>query len=313
MLLLLCGLAACRKEQLYFQKIERIESNTTSRLNRIMYVDDTTCIIAGGEKFLKAEVLISRDGGNSWENDTFTQSGKGLYGMGISPLGTIYMTGFDGTQVGSNDKGYSFTEKRIPNWEYHVGLSFVNSNRIVLVNTRAQKEGSIVIADSNQQILKTLDYDFGMNDVQMADAQTGYVAGYGAIIKTKDGGETWDIVDVENDNFYAIHCLSADEVWICGYNGSIVHTTDGGATWERLRNGNNIAIPKYHLLDITFKNASDGYAVGEKGVVIYTSDGGKTWTRYNTFTEEALRSVTPCPDGTLLVVGDEGVIYRLHP
>ena len=66
MLLLLCGLAACRKEQLYFQKIERIESNTTSRLNRIMYVDDTTCIIAGGEKFLKAEVLISRDGGNSW-------------------------------------------------------------------------------------------------------------------------------------------------------------------------------------------------------------------------------------------------------
>ena len=152
-----------------------------------------------------------------------------------------------------------------------------------------------------------------MNDVQMADAQTGYVAGYGAILKTRDGGASWDIQNVENDNFISLDCRSADDVWACGYNGSIFHTRDGGESWERLRNGNNVTLAKYHLQDIVFKNENEGYAVGEEGVVIYTSDAGKSWNRFSKFTEQGLRAITVCPDGSLLTVGDAGVIYRLHP
>jgi photosystem II stability/assembly factor-like uncharacterized protein len=303
---------SCKKQTLYFQKVERVESNTTSRLNRIQFLDDTTCIIGGGDKFLKAEILISRDGGHTWQLDSFPQSGKGLYGFGVSRSGGVYLSGFDGTILKTTDKGLNWSEQRIGNWEYHVGISFVNTNKIVFVNTILQRAGSIVITDSNLAIQKTTSYEFGLNDVQMVNDQTGYVVGYGTILKTTDGGDTWTIQDVKGDNFYSIYCIGPDDVWVCGYNGSIQHTIDGGATWNKMRNGNNLTIPKYNLLDIVFKNAATGYAVGEKGLVIYTNDGGETWSRYSSFTENALRSVAICPDGTLLVVGDGGVIYRLH-
>jgi photosystem II stability/assembly factor-like uncharacterized protein len=305
---------SCKKEQLYFQKVERVESNTTSKLNRIHFVNDTTCIIAGGEKFSIAEVLRSTDGGYTWQSTTnFPETNKGQYGFGISPAGKIWLTGFDGTVLSSNDNGASWSEKRLGNWKYHLAVSFVNENRVVLVNTGAQKEGEIVIADTNQQILKTTTYLFGINDVQMVNAQTGYVAAYGVILKTTDGAENWEYLDIKNDNFTALDCKSADEVWACGYNGSIIHTTDGGKSWDRLRNGNSVTIAKYHLTDIVFKDADNGYAVGEDGLVIYTSNAGKDWTKYSRFTENTLRGITICPDGTLLVVGDKGVIYRLHP
>lgn len=305
---------ACKKDKIYFDKIERVESNTTSRLNKIQFVNDTTCIIAGGEKFHKAEILRSSDGGYTWiSNTNFPQTNKGQYGLAISPLGKIILSGFDGTTLTSNDDGASWIEKRIPNWEFHLSLSFANENRIVLVNTAAQKGGEIVLVDTNMQILKRDSFTFGLNDVHMANEQIGYVAAYGAIMKTSDGGDNWEYLDVKNDNFTALDCRSADEVWACGYNGSIQHTTDGGKTWDRVRNGNNITKKKYNLTDIRFKDASNGYAVGEKGLVIYTSNGGKDWKEYNSFTRNALRSIAICPDGTLLVVGDEGTIYRLHP
>ena len=305
---------SCKKEQIHFQKIERVESNTTNRLNRIQFLNDTTCIIAGGDKFQLAEVLRSVDGGYTWQSNTnFPQTNKGQYGMGVSPTGMITLTGFDGTVLVSTDNGATWAERRLGNWEYHVALSFVSNNRIVLVNTGAQRAGSIVIADTNQQILKNTDFSFGMNDVQMVNEQTGYIAAYGVILKTKDGGESWDYLDIKNDNFLSVFCLSENDVWTCGYNGSIFHTTDGGSTWDKVRNGNSITLPKYHLQDIVFRDSENGYAVGEDGLVIYTSDGGKNWDKYGSFTENSLRSIAICMNGTLLVVGDGGIIYRLHP
>jgi photosystem II stability/assembly factor-like uncharacterized protein len=305
---------SCKKDKIYFDKIERVESNTTSRLNRIQFLNDTTCIIAGGEKFNKAEILRSTDGGYTWQSfSDFPETNKGQYGFGVSPAGKIWTTGFDGTILESNNDGASWSERRVQNWKYHVALSFVNENRIVLLNTAAQKGGFIIVVDSNLQILKSDSVAFGTNDVQMVNEQTGYIAAYGVILKTNDGGDTWEYLNIKNDNFNALDCKGPDEVWTCGYNGSIYHTTNGGKTWDRLRNGNSITIKKYNLTDIVFKDANNGYAVGEKGLVIYTSNGGKDWKEYNRFTENALRSITICPNGTLLVVGDEGVIYRLHP
>ncbi len=305
---------SCKKEQIHFQKIERVESNTTSRLNRVHFLNDTTCVIAGGVRFEKAEVLRSTDGGYTWlSNTNFPETNKGQYGLAIAPSGRLWMSGTDGTILSSTDNGMSWTEKRVGNWEFHLSMAFVNENKVILINTGAQRAGAITLVDTNTQILKTTAYDHGLNDVQMVNEQTGYVAGYGAILKTTDGGETWAYLDVKNDNFTALQCVNENEVWACGYNGSIVHTTDGGKNWEKVRNGNNITAANYELLDIVFKDTQTGYAVGEKGLVIHTSNGGKDWEKYGKFTENALRSITLCPDGTLLAVGDEGSIYRLHP
>jgi photosystem II stability/assembly factor-like uncharacterized protein len=313
LLSILLFFAACKKEKLYFQKVEVVETNTVSRLNKIKFVNDSLCLIGGGERFHKSEVLRSPDGGYTWSSNTYPEVSKGIYEIDISPAGSIYLSAFDARMLVSRDNAQTWQYKDVGNWEFHVGISHANSNRMIMVSRDGQRKGKIVITDSNIQVLKTIAYEFGLNDVIMLNEKTGYIAAYGALLRTTDGGESWEYVDVKNDNFLTIFALNQNELWVCGYAGSIYRSTDGGQSWEQLRNGNSITIPKYNLQDIIFTDSNNGWAVGEKGLVIRSTDGGKTWTQYNKLMEGALLSIAPCPDGSLLVAGEFGKLYRVHP
>jgi photosystem II stability/assembly factor-like uncharacterized protein len=80
-----------------------------------------------------------------------------------------------------------------------------------------------------------------------------------------------------------------------------------------LRTGSNLSLPNYQLWDLLFVSAQKGYAVGEKGLVIYTDDGGEHWMEFAPFTRNNLRFISLCPDGKLLVGGENGCLYRLEP
>ena len=146
----------------------------------------------------------------------------------------------------------------------------------------------------------------------MVNATTGYVIGYGTVMKTIDRGTTWLVQDVANDNFMAMD-IHGDEIWMCGYAGSVYHTTDGGAHWQRMRNGNDITLPRYDLLDIKFKDGKNGWAVCDDGKMLHSDDGGNHWEEYDRFTASALRSIAICPNNDLLVAGDNGSIFRITP
>jgi photosystem II stability/assembly factor-like uncharacterized protein len=64
-------------------------------------------------------------------------------------------------------------------------------------------------------------------------------------------------------------------------------------------------------MDIVFKDAQNGWAVCDNGKMIHTDDGGKHWAEYEQFTTSSLRGITLCPNNDLLVVGDNGSIFRL--
>lgn len=306
------GIASCKKEKLQWQKTVQLESHTTSRLNRVHFLNNHTCIIGGGEKYEKSEILLSKDGGNTWSFSSFPNVGKGMYGIGMSPSGTIYLSGFDGRVIFSENEGNSWHESQIQDWRYYIAIAYPTDDLGVYIATSAQERGTIVRVNKDLGIMDTNSYAFGLNDVVFPDKNVGYVSGYGAILKTTDGGDSWNILDVENDNFNALFAFNENDIWTCGYNGSIFHTIDGGVTWEKPRNGNKITQPRYRLLDITFKDRLNGWAVGEEGLVISTSDGGETWNKYKSFTDAALVSVAIMPDGNLLVCGEKGTLYKLY-
>jgi photosystem II stability/assembly factor-like uncharacterized protein len=305
-------LSGCRKEKLHLQKVERVETNTASRMNRLAIINDSIYIIGGGEKFSRAEVLYSSNSGNTWQLLSFPDIGKGLYGLGVSPSGEVYLSGFDGKVLHTADQGRSWTAKQIGNWKYHIACAFPSDNRGIFLATEAYKGGYIVQVDKDLNVLGTKSFEFGLNDILFPIPQTGYISGYGAILKSTDSGKNWSYLDIKNDNFTALYALSENELWVCGYGGSIFRTTNGGSTWEKQRNGNSIFIPKYRLLDILFLDQNHGWCVGEEGLVIYTDDGGKNWKEYNRFTGSALRSIAETPDGNLLTTGDNGVLYKLY-
>ncbi len=295
---------------LHWQKTQQIAGNTTSKLNHIRFLNDSVCIIAGGEHFDNAVVLRSVDGGFTFAPYSYPEAGKGMYGMGVSPQGKIFLSGTDGCVLHSIDTGRTFQFNRILDWDYYVGVSYPTPDTGFFVSTHLNDAGSITRVDAQYHIIDKLNLNFGLADIFMVSPTTGYVIGYGAVMKTTDGGLNWIYLDPADDKFVSMD-IHGDELWMCGYAGTVYHSTDAGVHWQKLRNGNDITLPRYRMLSIVFKDSKNGWISCDDGKVVYTDDGGHHWMEYDQFTTIAMRSIVICPNNDLMVAGDNGMIYRL--
>ncbi|HEX3927115.1 MAG TPA: YCF48-related protein [Gemmatimonadales bacterium] len=113
-----------------------------------------------------------------------------------------------------------------------------------------------------------------------------WISGHsGAVLRTLDGGTTWQIRPVpgaERLEFRAIVAHSANEAWIMsagnGGQSRIYHTTDGGANWA-LQFTNPDSAAFYDCF--TFFDAKRGVAFSDatagRTMVLRTEDGGAHW------------------------------------
>lgn len=301
----------CKKEKLTWSQAEKIESYTDSRLNKILFSTSGKGFIAGGKRFHEANILSSNDNGNSWSNNSYPEAGKALYGAIQSSTGRLAVIGFDGKLLVSDDDGNNWVLHQLSPWYSYKDLALKSDNSGIVIGGNSFNSGIILRVDSSGLVTGYDSMAIEFNKIVMTDDMTGYITGYGVVMKTTDGGSTWSYLDIRNDNFTGIHIIG-NEIWVCGIAGSIFHSTDNGNTWDKQRNGNSVTNGNFTLKDIYFADNMLGWAVGEKGLVIQTTDGGNNWTRYETFTKKALHDICPTPDGHLMVAGDDGTLYKLH-
>ncbi len=305
-------LGACKKDMLYFQSVQKINSYTdTDRLNKILFIDSSNGFIAGGERFADAVILATHDGGYTWQKMSFPVAGKGLYDMVVSPSGAICACGFDGKFLRSYDQGNTWLFTQMYYFAFS-GMAFTDAAHAIAVGGVSFNEGTLQYMDSSGKVTSSDSLGYELNKITMTSNSTGYICGYGAMQKTTDGGKTWAFQNVQGDNFMAMD-IHGDEIWMCGYNGGIYYTSDGGNNWTRYRNGNDVILPRYRLLCILFTDDNSGWAAGEGGKVIHSTDGGRHWAEYKQFTTNAIRSIARRPNGDLLMAGDAGALYRLTP
>jgi photosystem II stability/assembly factor-like uncharacterized protein len=305
-------LGACKKDLLHVRNVQKLNSYADNdRLNQILFVNDSVGFVVGGQRFNEAVILRTKDGGTTWEKKILPAAGKGLYGITQSPSGVLYVCGFDGKILRSYDMGDTWAFTQIDYFAF-TGIAFADAVHAITVGGVSFNSGIREYIDSSGHNMHRDSLAYQLNKITMVSATEGYICGYGAMLKTVDGGKTWNFQNVKDDNFNAMD-IHGDEIWMCGYNGGVYHTYDGGNHWTELRNGNNINLPRYRLLDIAFKDERNGWAAGESGKMIYTDDGGQHWEEYDQFTTEALRSISIRPDGSLLVAGDNGALYKITP
>ncbi len=305
---------SCKKDLLYFQNVQQLDSHTSvDRLNRIFFVNDTLGFIAGGQRFYNAVILTTRDGGYTWKKDTFPQAGKEMFGLVQSASSTIYSCGYDGKLLYTNDMGNSWNFSQMQYLPEN-DIAFTDSTHAIVVGGQSFYSGYMSYINNYGGFIKWDSLNYQINRIKMVNGNTGYQCGYGVISKTTDKGQTWNILQVQGDDFTGMDIHNnGNELWVCGYNGSVFHSSDGGNSWERLRNGNDLTIAHYNLLDIFFQDSQNGWAVGENGLVLYSKDAGHHWMQYNHFTDNGLRSLSLRPNGDLIVCGDNGALYRISP
>lgn len=132
---------------------------------------------------------------------------------------------------------------------------------------------------------------YPLMDVQFIGDHGWAVGPMGTILRTEDGGESWEQVSSESDaDLYRVDFVNRQEGWAAGGRlriaesnevmrhdkrggyAYIYHTEDGGETWEC-----QFAERGRHLFGLDFVNADIGYASGERGFLLKTEDGGDHW------------------------------------
>ena len=149
----------------------------------------------------------------------------------------------------------------------------------------------------------------------------GWAGGYGALMKTTDGGFNWaQVLDLRESagRIEDIHFINPLEGWAVGYSGVypdigvlsyIFRTTDGGLTWE-----SQIHPTKYYskARSVYFTDRDHGWVVGTDfgGTILYTSNGGALWETVNFPADHNLYRVEFMGRNRGWIVGDGGSILH---
>lgn len=196
----------------------------------------------------------------------------------------------------------------------------------ILAATRAGKRivavgdyGVVLLSDDDGKTYRqarSVPISATLTAVSFADAGTGWAVGHwGAILNTRDGGETWSLQrsDMHVDQpLFSVYFRNADEGWAVGLWSLMLHTTDGGASWS------GVPLPvapgakkaDRNLYSIFGDAKGSLFITSEQGLVLRATDGGKTWTYAQTGYGGSFWSGVALNDGALLVGGLRGTIYR---
>lgn len=162
--------------------------------------------------------------------------------------------------------------------------------------------------------------NLNLNSVHFVSENIGYIAAHiqgpvqSYIMKTLDGGSTWDLDSFPNiPTLQDIHFLNSDTGFVCGYGGKVIKTYNGGASWDIVQS------EKFEtLISLHFYNNQIGCAVGYSSFsgheVVITSNLGIDWLKINSngTINNALRSVHFPSADTVYAVGENGrIIFSL--
>lgn len=157
--------------------------------------------------------------------------------------------------------------------------------------------------------------------VSFPSSAVGYIAGtnnngYGLILKTSNGGTTWDqIYSITNcPIFYDLYFATDTRGWAVGQSDRIYKTNDGGASWTT---GEPAPTPVTKLLAVHAKPngnaAPDDYnvwTVGTGGKIYFSDTGGAGIAEQTSGVATSLIDVYFTDKDTGWIVGDNGVILK---
>jgi photosystem II stability/assembly factor-like uncharacterized protein len=229
-------------------------------------------------------VLVSHDGGASWTVQLFVGGSFGPYvhfadiemlnarvGFVCADDGALFRTSNGGnvwTEIGLADdtRALEFTDTTT-GWS--VGSYGAIRHTVDEGLTWQRQHGGTLIASSE------------LSDLQFVDARVGFATGRSSILKTADGGATWQHVPIDPTplpfgSISASYFRDENRGWFAwdknaGW-GAILNTTDGGQTV------NIQADDIYRCFDIFFINDNVGWAIGHK--LYGTTDGGQNWIEH---------------------------------
>ncbi|MFK8007788.1 MAG: YCF48-related protein [Saprospiraceae bacterium] len=300
---------SCKKETFYPSWIEH-NSPTEFTLNSIHFTDDSTGHIVGGNVWNDDIYLKTIDGGTTWLVDSL--NGKEIYDLQFNADNNGFAVALGGD--------FYFKETPQHNWEYHNlgfpfetfrGISFWEKENGIIVTGGAFRSGKIIQVNDIFEASIVDSFEQELSAVFHSEKDIVHAVGYGIVLRSTDGGNTWKKKDILGDFFRAIHFPSSKVGYAVGQSGSIIKTIDAGENWKFIRNGDAISTSNKSFRSVFFIDEDHGYVVGHDGLFWRTKNGGDDWETMPDLPEVDLHDIS-IRNGRGFIVGKEGKIFSFE-
>jgi photosystem II stability/assembly factor-like uncharacterized protein len=258
-----------------------IPTGITADLARIRAVDEDTVVIGSG-----CVLRRSDDGGTTFKRLPFTPSETNC----AQPISSLYFAseqvGYvlqaDGTVVRTANGGQSFsgrtavpgTEATTPAGRPATPTDILFTSEDTGFATVDGPSGGVVYrtTDGGNTWVQSVANGDGLTSLYFTDPLVGYVVGKNStVLKTEDGGDTWDgksvLADIPRDDLTSIRCATQAICLISTAGGErVLRTTDGGDTITSF----NPSTRK--IFAVSFASSTSAVGVGERGATVLSTN-----------------------------------------
>lgn len=246
--------------------------------NLINFVDENLGWAIGD-----SSIWRTTNAGGNWELQ-YNNPGWCLYDSYFDESGFGIIVGERGLILKTTNSGNSWIDKSVDIRYFIYSISFIDNN-IGWAAGLDSYQGRTGFLSRTTDAGESWSYQYFtgimpyFGSVYFINQDIGWAVGgnvmapYSGILKTTDGGLTWDIKIFENHLlFHDVFFIDENNGWVCGDGGVIYNTTNGGDDWI-LQSDSTI----YRGLGkIKMINNDIGFAAGMYGTILKTTNGGMT-------------------------------------
>lgn len=259
-----------------------------------------TRLVAVGQR---GHIVWSDDGGATWAQAKVPVSSD-LTAVTFVNATKGWAVGHDGVILHTNDGGRS--------WALQLDGRKANAQLRAAMQARADAAGAApvykqLVAEAQRYEEQGPDKPF--LDVWFADENNGYAVGaYNLIVRTADGGRTWEPLFDRTENPKLLNLYSigkvGDDVYIAGEAGLVLRLDP--------------AQRRFVALDTAYAGSFFGVVGGTNGIVVYglrgnayrSADGGATWSKVDTGLPATIVAGFRTADGAIVLADAGGRIAR---
>ncbi len=201
----------------------------------------------------KSFLLRTRDGGATWQK---AYNGE-VYDVQFFDANNGYITVLQKGLYKTSDGGLTLQSVKQNSASGYAGLFFANQNKGWFCQNYLMKtvNGGVDISQSTTQVSSN-----GVYAIQFTDDLHGWLAGGGPVVRTVDGGNTFETI-ISTQGAGDISFFDNNNGFVMADN-SIYSTADGGKTLSKLS-----TVRKASLIEFHFTDPGHGWATGGGGYV----------------------------------------------
>jgi photosystem II stability/assembly factor-like uncharacterized protein len=305
--------SACKKESIA-PGHEKITINSGKDLRAVYFTGPMTGFVAGGKFEKEGYIYRTADGGATWENVYTTH--WSVNDIRFLDDETGYACGDSLHIIRTTDQGTNWTDVPLSWYPYeqHIvplkHITFADDTTWYFTGGRYYQYGINVRTMNGGYHWDNMVFEVELNTAYFSDGQHGLLGGYGLILMTSDGNETFTPNDFKGDNITGMCFMDPENGAACGFDGGIYGTQDGGISWHTWMKPNATFGPRIHFNAIEY-DAKGCMAVGNDGVAYHSDDAGDSWTAIDLNISNHFNDVM-LHDDHFIIVGEDGLLVKIY-